>query len=253
MITERFHFHRRNQAPEESVADFVAQLRRLATHCQFGEHLNEALRDRFVCGLKSEVMQKRLLSEVDLTLKCAIEIAQGIEAAEQHTQQLKAEAVIRKVSLQSTTRSPQQGTRTIICNHCGKSNHKASQCHFKDVICKNCKRKDIWRKFAEHLNRQGTRKLLKRNRSVTEVLTGLILANQKVIQILNYHCSRYKIQLRVYIQLQWTWKLMAKFSTWKLIREQPSLLFHKLRSRSYFPKYHSSLHPYVFEHTQGSQ
>ena len=85
MITERFHFHRRNQAPEESVANFVAQLRRLATHCQFGEHLNEALRDRFVCGLKSEVMQKRLLSEVDLTLKCAIEIAQGIEAAEQHT------------------------------------------------------------------------------------------------------------------------------------------------------------------------
>ena len=30
---------------------------------------------------------------------------------------------------------------------------------------------------------------------------------------------------------------MAKFSTWKLIREWPSLLFHKLRSRSYFPKY----------------
>ena len=68
VIAEQFHFHRRNQAPEESVADFVAQLRRLATHCQFGGHLNEALRDHFVCGLKSEVMQKRLLSEVDLTL-----------------------------------------------------------------------------------------------------------------------------------------------------------------------------------------
>ena len=69
MIAEPFYFHRRNQAPEESVADFIAQLRRLAMHCQFGDHLNEALRDRFVCGLKSEVMQKRLLSEVDLTLK----------------------------------------------------------------------------------------------------------------------------------------------------------------------------------------
>ena len=64
---------------------------------------NKALRDCFVSGLKSEVMQKRLLSEVDLMLKCAIEIAQGIEAAEQHIQQLKAEAVIRKVSPQSTT------------------------------------------------------------------------------------------------------------------------------------------------------
>ena len=133
MIAERFHFHRRNQAPEESVADFLAQLRRLATFCEFGDHLNEALRDRFVCGLKSEVMQKRLLSEVDLTLKRAVEIAQGIEAAEQHTQQLKTEAVVRRVS--------PTGTRTTVCKHCGKNNHKASQCHFKDAVCNNCQKK----------------------------------------------------------------------------------------------------------------
>ena len=68
-------------------------------HCQFGEHLNESLRDHFVCGLKSEVMQKRLLPEVDLMLKHAIEIAQGIEAAELHTQQLKGEVVIRKICI----------------------------------------------------------------------------------------------------------------------------------------------------------
>ena len=72
MIAERFHFHRRNQAPEESVADFVAQLRRLATHCQFGGHLNKALRDHFMCRLKSEVMQKCLLSEIDLMCSNAL-------------------------------------------------------------------------------------------------------------------------------------------------------------------------------------
>ena len=94
MIAERFHFHRRNQAPEESVSDFIAQLWRLATYCEFGNYLDEALRDRFVCGFKSEVMQKHLLSKVDLNLKRAVEIAQGIEVAEQHTQQLKTEAVI---------------------------------------------------------------------------------------------------------------------------------------------------------------
>ena len=31
--------------------------------CEFGDNLNKALRDSFVCGLKSEMMQKRLLSE----------------------------------------------------------------------------------------------------------------------------------------------------------------------------------------------
>ena len=46
MIAERFHFHRRQQAPGESIADYNAALRTLATRCQFGAYLEEALRDR---------------------------------------------------------------------------------------------------------------------------------------------------------------------------------------------------------------
>ena len=132
VIAERFHFHRRNQAPEENVANFLAQLRKLAKYCEFGDHLNEALRDRFVCGLKSEVTQKRLLSETNLTLNRAVEIAQGIEAAEQHTQQLKSEAVIKQVS---------PANRMVPCKHCGKNNHHASKCRFKEAICNTCHKK----------------------------------------------------------------------------------------------------------------
>ena len=33
IIVERFHFHRRNQAPRESIATYVAKLRRLASKC----------------------------------------------------------------------------------------------------------------------------------------------------------------------------------------------------------------------------
>ena len=39
VIAERFHFHRRNQASSESISDYVAELRRLATHCEFGDYL----------------------------------------------------------------------------------------------------------------------------------------------------------------------------------------------------------------------
>ena len=134
VIAERFHFHRRHQALEESIADFVVKLRKLATHCEFGGYLSEALRDRFVCRLRSEVMQKRLLSEVNLSFNRAVEIAQGIEAAEQHTQQLKAEAAVWLVS-------PKGTTRTANCKHCGKNNHIASQCRFKEAICNNCHKK----------------------------------------------------------------------------------------------------------------
>ena len=62
VIAERFHFHKREQRAGESMADYEAALRRLATNCQFGEFLEQALRDRFVCGLRNEAVQRRLLS-----------------------------------------------------------------------------------------------------------------------------------------------------------------------------------------------
>lgn len=40
-------------------------------------------------GLEAEVIQRRLLSESDLTLKQAFELAQGMEAAERNTQSLQ--------------------------------------------------------------------------------------------------------------------------------------------------------------------
>ena len=36
-IAERFYFHSRNQGSTETIAEFLAELRKLATHCQFGE------------------------------------------------------------------------------------------------------------------------------------------------------------------------------------------------------------------------
>ena len=75
VIAEQFHFHRCNQASSESISEYVAELRRLVTHCEFGDYLEQALRDRLVCGIRHENTQKRLLSESDLSLTKAIEMA----------------------------------------------------------------------------------------------------------------------------------------------------------------------------------
>ena len=90
IIAERFHFHRRNQTAGESIAEYIAELRRLSTHCEFGAYLDQALRDRLVCGLQSESIQKRLLAEADLTLKRATELALGMEAADRNAKSLKS-------------------------------------------------------------------------------------------------------------------------------------------------------------------
>ena len=53
VIAERFHFHRRNQATGESISEYMAELCRLSTNCDFRDYLEQALRDRLVCGLRN--------------------------------------------------------------------------------------------------------------------------------------------------------------------------------------------------------
>ena len=44
VVAERFHFHRRNQNPEESVTEYVAELRCVAARCSFERaYVEEAL------------------------------------------------------------------------------------------------------------------------------------------------------------------------------------------------------------------
>jgi len=50
-IAECFHFYKRNQQQSEQVADFIAELKRLAVNCGFGSFLDEALCDRLMCGI----------------------------------------------------------------------------------------------------------------------------------------------------------------------------------------------------------
>uniref|UniRef100_A0AAV2JE52 Gag protein n=1 Tax=Knipowitschia caucasica TaxID=637954 RepID=A0AAV2JE52_KNICA len=87
VIAERFRFYKRNQAKTES--EYIADLRRLAEHCQFGEGLSDALRDRFVCGLHNESTQKRLLTEERLTLRRAVDIAVSVETAARDATELQ--------------------------------------------------------------------------------------------------------------------------------------------------------------------
>ena len=85
LIAERFRFHKRNQLEGETVSSYLAELKKLSLYCEFGTNLNDALRDRLVCGLHNELIQKRLLSEPDLPLVKASEIALAREAAAKDT------------------------------------------------------------------------------------------------------------------------------------------------------------------------
>ena len=61
-IAERYRFHNCIQHKGERVSNYVANLKHLASTCNFGTHLNEAPSDRLVCGLRNKETQKKLLT-----------------------------------------------------------------------------------------------------------------------------------------------------------------------------------------------
>ncbi|KAL0148660.1 hypothetical protein M9458_055987 [Cirrhinus mrigala] len=80
-IVQRFHFHNCKQKPNQSISNYIAELRRLSVHCSFGDQLDAMLRDRIVCGVLDEALQRRLLAEPTLTFKEAEERALAAETA----------------------------------------------------------------------------------------------------------------------------------------------------------------------------
>lgn len=77
-----------NQEAGEINAQYVAVLKRLAEHCELGDKLNDALWDRFVCGLSRESIQRKLLTEMALTCQKAVDIAMSMEAVSSESQHL---------------------------------------------------------------------------------------------------------------------------------------------------------------------
>lgn len=104
----------------------------MTEHCDFRDNLDEALRDRLVCGIVSVPIQKRLLAEKELDLKKAMEIAQVMEAATKQFSELRA-SVPANQEIQFTT--------TENCYRFGGKGHSQEKCYFKTQKCKNCGKK----------------------------------------------------------------------------------------------------------------
>ncbi|XP_061723525.1 uncharacterized protein K02A2.6-like [Cydia pomonella] len=81
-LAERYKFRHRKQATNESIAEYVAILKRMSKTCEFGLWLEESLRDQLVCGLSSEMIRQRLFAEENLDFAKAYSLAVSLAAAE---------------------------------------------------------------------------------------------------------------------------------------------------------------------------
>ncbi len=62
-IVQRWKFNSRDRGPGKFVAEYVTELRKLTQDCNFGETLTVTSRDRLVCGINEDSIQRRLLAE----------------------------------------------------------------------------------------------------------------------------------------------------------------------------------------------
>ena len=88
-VVQRLKFNTRSQQPGETIVMFLAELRHLSEHCEFGITLGEMLRDRLVCGVRDIRIQRRLLAEPKLTLKRALDLPLAIEAADKDASEIQ--------------------------------------------------------------------------------------------------------------------------------------------------------------------
>ena len=140
-IAERFKFNNRNRKPEETVSQYIAELRRLTEHCQYGISLGDMLHDCFVCGMNHERIQQKLLSEgATLTLERVLVIAQALEAATDQSSIMRTkqptDEVIHAVKVQSGKQR-----QTEVCFRCGSRQHHQNICPFKEKECYSCQKK----------------------------------------------------------------------------------------------------------------
>ena len=133
-IVERYKFHTRVHLPNETVSQFVAELRTIARYCNFKDTLKDLLRDRIVCGINDDTIQRRLLAEKKLTLDKALEIATGMEAAKQNLSELHGSSTTPKQEdVHKMAVKP-----ALNCYRCNGSSHTPDKCKFKTVKCHNC-------------------------------------------------------------------------------------------------------------------
>ena len=135
-IAQSFHFGTRNQKSGESISDYVLALRRLAVHCNYGEFLDRALRDRFVCGLNNSKIQNKLLNTEDLTFAKACSIAKTMEMAEKNTQEFHPTSS-ESNQVNKLTEQSSKNTEQSVCHRCG-GNHSGQFCKFKSAKCYKC-------------------------------------------------------------------------------------------------------------------
>ena len=111
-------------------------------NCNFGskERLEEMLRDRLVCGVNYQGIQRKLLSEGDISYTGALAHSQSIDSAEDDAKKQGGSAPLQPVQYTQKGVKFASSHTSPTCYHCGGL-HLAPASPHKEKVCRYCKTK----------------------------------------------------------------------------------------------------------------
>ena len=127
------------QREGESVSTFAADKKHLASMCDFGLHLNEALRDCFVCALQSKENRPEHRRGRGCIFSRWLHFGEQVGFYEPSR---FSSIKLRKYSGKAHDKSPypSKDSNTSECLICGKTGHPCSQCKYRNYNCHSCGR-----------------------------------------------------------------------------------------------------------------
>lgn len=148
VVSERHKFYSRRQKIDESISEYVVEIKHLAATCKFNAFLEDALRDRLISGVLQEELRQKLISQ-ELTFEKALEEALKFEEANKQKSLLgyappvSEVNAIRKPEYQkgkarfSSAQKPNQ-VRKSYCTRCNGEGHNQFNCPYKTYKCRKC-------------------------------------------------------------------------------------------------------------------
>lgn len=144
-IYERYSFNLATQKDNESVEQFVHNLRKLASTCEYGTLHDELIRDRIVIGINDHATRSRLLRDSKLDLQKAIDTCRASEQAKSQMQKL--EQSTDQVHFAKKKQS-NKSNKVTNCSYCG-GEHKRGQCPAYGTTCHKCNKGNHYAKVCK--------------------------------------------------------------------------------------------------------
>ncbi|XP_078495354.1 uncharacterized protein LOC144750187 [Ciona intestinalis] len=167
-IYSRYLLLSRQQSPEESIPEYIQELKSLSRQCEFtaveaNQYREELTRDAFINGLSSSVIRQRLLEVDSLDLMKAFELADSLDRAQKYSTSMGRNAAPTpsfaasapqhqhepKRSAPQDRSAPQHQYEETVCRQqvrgkcifCGGFAHSRTNCPARNEDCFKCGRR----------------------------------------------------------------------------------------------------------------